>query len=62
MNKKLKYSVVLSCMISTFLVGSTFAHDTEDGVTYYPSYSDNTANVYNYNKYNSLRLIQKLVM
>lgn len=60
MNKKLKYSVVLSCMISTFLVGSTFAHDTEDGVTYYPSYSDNTANVYNYNKYKQFEINTKV--
>lgn len=60
MNKKLKYSVVLSCMISTFIVGSTFAHDTEDGVTYYPSYSDNTANVYNYNKYKQFEINTKV--
>lgn len=60
MNKKLKYSVVLSCMISTFLVGSAFAHDTEDGVTYYPSYSDNTANVYNYNKYKQFEINTKV--
>ena len=60
MNKKLKYSVVLSCMISTFLVGSTFAYDTEDGVTYYPSYSDNTANVYNYNKYKQFEINTKV--
>ena len=60
MNKKLKDSVVLSCMISTFLVGSTFAHDTEDGVTYYPSYSDNTANVYNYNKYKQFEINTKV--
>lgn len=60
MNKNLKYSVVLSCMISTFLVGSTFAHDTEDGVTYYPSYSDNTANVYNYNKYKQFEINTKV--
>lgn len=60
MNKKLKYSVILSCMISTFLVGSTFAHDTEDGVTYYPSYSDNTANVYNYNKYKQFEINTKV--
>ena len=60
MNKKLKYSVVLSCMISTFLVGSTIAHDTEDGVTYYPSYSDNTANVYNYNKYKQFEINTKV--
>lgn len=60
MNKKLKYSLVLSCMISTFLVGSTFAHDTEDGVTYYPSYSDNTANVYNYNKYKQFEINTKV--
>lgn len=60
MNKKLKYSVVLSCMISTFLVGSTFAHDTEDGVTYYPNYSDNTANVYNYNKYKQFEINTKV--
>ena len=60
MNKKLKYSIVLSCMISTFLVGSTFAHDTEDGVTYYPSYSDNTANVYNYNKYKQFEINTKV--
>ena len=60
MNKKLKYSVVLSCMISTFLVGSTFAHDTEEGVTYYPSYSDNTANVYNYNKYKQFEINTKV--
>ena len=60
MNKKLKYSVVLSCMISTFLVGSTFAHDIEDGVTYYPSYSDNTANVYNYNKYKQFEINTKV--
>lgn len=60
MNKKLKYSVVLSCVISTFLVGSTFAHDTEDGVTYYPSYSDNTANVYNYNKYKQFEINTKV--
>lgn len=60
MNKKLKYSVVLSYMISTFLVGSTFAHDTEDGVTYYPSYSDNTANVYNYNKYKQFEINTKV--
>lgn len=60
MNKKLKYSVVLSCMISTFLVGSTFAHDTEDGVTYYPSYSDNTANIYNYNKYKQFEINTKV--
>lgn len=60
MNKKLKYLVVLSCMISTFLVGSTFAHDTEDGVTYYPSYSDNTANVYNYNKYKQFEINTKV--
>lgn len=60
MNKKLKYSVVLSCMISTFLVGSTFAHDTEDGVTYYPSYTDNTANVYNYNKYKQFEINTKV--
>lgn len=60
MNKKLKYSVVLSFMISTFLVGSTFAHDTEDGVTYYPSYSDNTANVYNYNKYKQFEINTKV--
>lgn len=60
MNKKLKYSVVLSCMISTFLVGFAFAHDTEDGVTYYPSYSDNTANVYNYNKYKQFEINTKV--
>lgn len=60
MNKKLKYLVVLSCMISTFLVGSAFAHDTEDGVTYYPSYSDNTANVYNYNKYKQFEINTKV--
>lgn len=60
MNKKLKYSFVLSCMISTFLVGFTFAHDTEDGVTYYPSYSDNTANVYNYNKYKQFEINTKV--
>lgn len=60
MNKKLKYSIVLSCMISTFLVGSAFAHDTEDGVTYYPSYSDNTANVYNYNKYKQFEINTKV--
>ena len=60
MNKKLKYSLVLSCMISTFVMGSTFAHDTEDGVTYYPSYSDNTANVYNYNKYKQFEINTKV--
>lgn len=60
MNKKLKYSLVLSCMISTFIMGSTFAHDTEDGVTYYPSYSDNTANVYNYNKYKQFEINTKV--
>ena len=60
MNKKLKYSLVLSCMISNFVMGSTFAHDTEDGVTYYPSYSDNTANVYNYNKYKQFEINTKV--
>lgn len=60
MNKKLKYSLILSCMISTFVMGSTFAHDTEDGVTYYPSYSDNTANVYNYNKYKQFEINTKV--
>ena len=59
-NLILQFIVVLSCMISTFLVGSTFAHDTEDGVTYYPSYSDNTANVYNYNKYKQFEINTKV--